>query len=78
MMDGGQALGWAVVPFSIVLTLGGAWAERARAKSEQISLEDSRKKDCSKRIRIIQKQRAKNNSQQLQAGRDIRFDEKDE
>jgi hypothetical protein len=76
-MDGGQALGWAVVPFSIVLALGGAWAERARAKSGKVSQDGDRDRVRVKRIRIIQKQRAEKDSQQLQAGRDIRFDKRD-
>jgi hypothetical protein len=76
-MDGGQALGWSVVPFSIALALGGAWAERARTKGEHSVQEVVRGEGHAKRIRIVQKQRAKNNSQQLQAGRDIRFDGKE-
>jgi hypothetical protein len=27
-LSGGDALGWAVVPFSIVLALGGGWADQ--------------------------------------------------
>ena len=75
-LDSGQALGWSVVPFSIALALGGSWAERARTKREHHTQQPSSTKGPGKKIRIVQKQRAKNNSQQLQAGRDMRIDEK--
>ena len=72
-LDSGQALGWSVVPFSLALALGGAWADKARAKHGRPAQEANSPIHHNKRIRTVQKQHAKGNSQQLQAGRDIKI-----
>jgi hypothetical protein len=70
------ALGWAILPFSILMALGGAWADRARKddQSESAPSGSNRKK----KTRIVQTQHALDYAQQLQIGRDIRMVNKDE
>ncbi len=72
-VDAGQALGWAVVPFSVALTAGVAWTERTRRNNKK-SVGGT---GSSKKIRVVQKQRAKDDAQQLQVGRDVRIERKD-
>lgn len=74
-MDSGQALGWSVVPFTIGLTAGAAWADRARKTSDAASaITDP---GLARPKRMVQKQRAAgDHSQQLQAGGDIRIEKK--
>lgn len=75
-LDEGVALGWAIVPFTVLLTIGGVWADRARSQREQSPSVKSLA-DQSKRVRVNQKQRAGDNSQQLQVGGDFRVERRD-
>jgi hypothetical protein len=73
-----DALGWAVVPLSVVLALGGSWAEHARRRGEQSESRSPGGVDQANGKRVVQKQRATKNAKQLQVGRDIRTTKKDD
>lgn len=66
--SGGDALGWAVVPFSIVLALGGGWADQARRHGEHPDSSSTAGHGHVKSNRVVQKQRATKNARQLQEG----------
>jgi hypothetical protein len=67
------ALGWAVLPFSIALALSGVWADRSRREAEK-----SQDRMDHETGLTIQNQRAGDNARQLQVGRDLRINEKDD
>jgi len=71
-IDTAVALGWAILPFSVVLALTGVWADAARREGDKDHAPTS-----SKVTRIVQSQRAGDKAQQLQVGRDLRINEKD-
>lgn len=77
-VSGAEALGWAVVPLSIVLAVGGGWAEWARRKAERPDSATPAGSDLSEGDRVTQKQRAAKNARQLQVGRDINVTKKDD
>src|SRR5579859_3113975 len=68
--DTAVALGWAILPFSVVLALTGVWAHAVRRESDKDPVPTS-----SKVTRIVQSQRAADRPQQLQVGRDLRINE---
>jgi len=70
--DTAVALGWAILPFSVVLALGGVWADAVRREGDKDNVPPS-----SKVTRTAQSQRAGDKAQQLQVGRDLRINEKD-
>jgi len=69
--DTAVALGWAILPFSIILALGGVWADSVRRNADK-------SRPGARTTRTVQRQRAGDNAQQLQVGRDLRIREKDE
>jgi hypothetical protein len=70
--DTAVALGWAVLPFTVTLTLSGVWADSVRRSADR-----NRARAGLKSMRIVQRQRAGDNAQQVQIGRDLRIHEKD-
>ena len=72
-VDAPVALGWAILPFSVVLALSGVWADGARRDSDK-----SRVHTDPRPPRIDQRQRAGDKSQQIQIGGDLRINEKSE
>jgi hypothetical protein len=66
------ALGWAVAPFTIAITLTGAWAANTRKESEK-----KQKFSKTSLIQATQNQRSGNNAKQVQVGRDLRITGKD-
>jgi hypothetical protein len=62
------ALGWAILPFSVFMALGGFWADRAR-KEDGLPLQDSPPVGD---VTVIQNQQAGDHAQQIQVGRDYR------
>ena len=73
-----DALGWAVVPLSVALALGGFWADQARKRSDHSTPHSSAGDDRVKGKGVVQKQRATKNAKQLQVGRDIRINKKND
>ena len=71
------ALGWAVLPFSVVLAVGGVWADNVRRSADGSSGKDQDSGRANK-PRVVQKQRARNNARQLQVGHDVRVNDHDE
>lgn len=71
--DAAVALGWAILPFSVVLALSGVWADSIRRDADK-----GRVRTDSRTMRTVQNQRAGDKAQQLQIGRDLRINEKDE
>jgi hypothetical protein len=67
------ALGWAVLPFSVVLALGGVWADGARRETTEKGADHA----DSRSPRINQKQRAGDNAHQIQIAGDLKINEKD-
>jgi hypothetical protein len=67
------ALGWAILPFSVVLALSGVWADSVRRNADQ-----DRVRPATRTTRIVQEQRAGDKAQQLQIGRDLRINKHDE
>jgi hypothetical protein len=66
------ALGWAILPFSVVLALSGVWADSVRRDADKGRVDAD-----SKPPRIDQRQRAGDKAQQIQIGGDLRINEKD-
>ncbi len=77
-VSGAEALGWAVVPFSVGLAFGGGWADQARRRGEHPDSGPSAGRNRIKSNRVVQKQRATKNARQLQVGRDIRAAKEDD
>jgi hypothetical protein len=71
--DAPVALGWAVLPFSVVLALSGVWADSVRRDADK-----GRVRTDSRAPRIDQRQRAGDKTHQIQIGGDLRINEKDE
>lgn len=67
------ALGWAVLPFSVALAWGGVWADRSRREAAK-----SQRQVDPEAGRTSQNQRAGDNAWQLQVGRDLRINEKND
>jgi hypothetical protein len=72
-VDAAVALGWAILPFSVVLALSGVWADDARRDSGK-----GRIRTDSRTPRIDQRQNAGDRAQQIQIGGDLRINEKNE
>jgi hypothetical protein len=70
--DAAVALGWAILPFSVVLALSGVWADSARR-----DVGNDRVRSRSRTTRVTQRQRADDKAQQFQIGRDLRINDKD-
>jgi hypothetical protein len=66
------ALGWAVLPFTIVLTLSGVWADQARRNSDE-----NENRPAATTGRIIQNQTAGDNAHQIQIAGDVSINEMD-
>jgi hypothetical protein len=71
----GDALGWAVLPFSVVLALSGFWATQ---KSEEPASPEDQHGDIRHGPNVVQKQRGGKNSKQLQVGHDLKVTRKDD
>jgi hypothetical protein len=76
-VDTTVGLGWAIVPFTIMLTIGGLWADQARKAAKQGEPSTGRSAPRIKRTRVVQRQWAGDNARQLQVGRDVRANKKD-
>ena len=76
-LDAAVALGWAIVPFSVVLALGGVWADRARQTADLGASATSTCSGRGKTVRVIQKQRATDNARQMQVGGNIRIEKEE-
>jgi hypothetical protein len=72
-VDAAVALGWAVLPFSVVLALSGVWADGVRRDADKGSIRTD-----SRAPRIDQRQHAGDKAHQIQIGGDLRINEKDE
>ena len=70
----GDALGWTVLPFTVISGLSGFWA--SQGTDEPTSPE--RHDDAREGPNIVQKQRGGKNSRQLQVGRDLKVTRKDD
>jgi hypothetical protein len=70
--DTAVALGWAILPFSVVLALTGVWADNARGEGDK-----NDDPTDSRPAKIDQKQHAGNNSHQIQIGGDLRINDRD-
>ena len=71
-VDAPVALGWAILPFSVIMALGGFWADRA---SQDTRLQEDASQSTSpshKEVRVNQTQHAGDHAQQLQVGRDYK------
>jgi hypothetical protein len=66
------ALGWAILPFSVVLALSGVWADGAR---RDVDKSDDRNDMFPRRIN--QRQRAGDKAHQIQVAGDLRINDKD-
>jgi hypothetical protein len=64
------ALGWAILPFSVALALGGLWADGGRDTDKH------RMHLASQGGQVSQSQRAGDWAQQLQVGHDYKINEK--
>ncbi len=71
--DAPVALGWAILPFSVVMALSGVWADSLRRNADK-----SRVHPDASTTRTVQNQKAGDKAQQFQIGRDLRINEKDE
>ncbi len=74
----GDALGWAILPFSVVSLPGGFWAGRVGKRSDRSVSPESDGNGPGKSRRVVQKQRATKNAKQLQVGRDIKVIKKND
>lgn len=71
-VDAAVALGWAILPFSVVLALSSVWADSARRDADK-----SGDRTEPKSPRIDQRQRAGDNARQVQIGGDFRINGND-
>lgn len=71
-IDTAAALGWAILPFSIIMPLVGIWADAARRETAK-----SDKQPDPGINHVSQKQRAGNNVRQIQVGGDLRINERE-
>jgi hypothetical protein len=71
----GDALGWTVLPFTVVSGLSGFWASQ---RIEEPTSPSERHGEVKERPNIVQKQRGGKNSRQLQVGHDLKVTRKDD
>jgi len=71
-LDAPVALGWAIIPFSVFMALGGFWADRS---SKDVHRHDGpAQSNSTPEIipQVIQKQHGGNHARQFQVGRDYK------